>query len=63
MAIFVLSYQKCYVCLIISYSSSSTKLKKRTDQVLPRSEGVAGRVRAWRQGREMAQTVYAHMNK
>jgi hypothetical protein len=50
---------------IIAYVLSLTKLEKRAEQVLPRrgawrevaGEGVGG------QGGEMAQTMYAHMNK
>jgi hypothetical protein len=52
------------LCLIIAYVFSSTKLEKRAEQVLPGSEGL------WRgegggrgQGGEMAQTMYAHVNK
>jgi hypothetical protein len=42
---------------------SSTKLEKRTEQVLPRSEGVGEeRVGVGQEG-DMAQTMYAHMNK
>jgi hypothetical protein len=39
---------------------SSTKLEKRAEQVVPISEGGGERVGA---GGEMAQTMYAHMNK
>jgi hypothetical protein len=43
---------------------SSTKLKKRAEQVLPASEGGERRRGGGRgQGAEMAQTMYAHMNK
>jgi hypothetical protein len=42
------------LCLsIISYVFASTKLEKRAEKVLPRSEGMEG---------EMAQTMYAHRN-
>jgi hypothetical protein len=34
-----LNYQECFVFLIIAYVFSSTKLEKREEQVLPRSEG------------------------
>jgi hypothetical protein len=37
------------------YAFSSTKLEKRAEQVLPGSKGG--------QGGEMAQTMYAHVNK
>jgi hypothetical protein len=41
----------------MAYVFSSTKLEKRAEQVLPGSErGVGGRA-------EMAQTIYACMNK
>jgi hypothetical protein len=43
----------------LSLVFSSRKLEKRTEQILPGSEG--GRVED--RGREMAQTVYIHMNK
>jgi hypothetical protein len=49
--------EKRYVFLIIAYAFSSTKLEKRAEQVLPGSEGSGG------EGGEMAQTMYAHMNK
>jgi hypothetical protein len=56
------SKQKCYIFLIISCVFSSTKLEKRAEQVLSGSEGGAGK--EWgREGGEMAQTMYAHMNK
>jgi hypothetical protein len=53
------------VFLIIAYVFSSTKLEKRAEQVLPGSEGDWGRGRGQESGggREMAQTMYAHMNK
>jgi hypothetical protein len=59
-----LKQQKCYVFLIIVYVFSSTKLDKRAELVLPGSEDV-GREREGSkgQGEEMAQTMYAHMNK
>jgi hypothetical protein len=38
-------------------------LEKRAEQVLPGSEGVRGERRSGGRGREMTQTVYAHMNK
>jgi hypothetical protein len=44
------------ICLIIAYVFSSTKLEKRAEQVLLGSEWGG-------QGREMSQTMYAHMNK
>jgi hypothetical protein len=44
--------------LLINVSTlSSTKLQIRAKQFLLRSEGARGR------GREMTQTLYAHMNK
>jgi hypothetical protein len=39
MAVFISSYQKCYVCHTISYVFSSTKLEKRAEQVVPGSKG------------------------
>jgi hypothetical protein len=39
------------------YVFSSTKLENKIEQVLPGSEGVG------RRSREMAQTMYAYMNK
>jgi hypothetical protein len=42
-----------------SYIFSSTKLEKRAKQLLPRSKGGGGRG----QGVEMAQAMYAHINK
>jgi hypothetical protein len=46
------------------YVFSSTKLEIRAEQVLPGSEGVwAGNGGGGGQGREMAQTMYAHVNK
>jgi hypothetical protein len=38
-------------------------MEKRAEQVLPGSEGVSGRRRERGVGGEMAQTMYAHMNK
>jgi hypothetical protein len=49
------------LCLIISYVFSSTKLAKRTEQVLPGSGGEERGLRG--QGGEVAQTMYTHMNK
>jgi hypothetical protein len=46
-----------------AYVFSSTKLVIRAEQVLPGSEGVGSRERGWGQGGEMAQTMYAHVNK
>jgi hypothetical protein len=37
--------------------------KKREEKVLPESEGMGWRGRGLGQGEEMAQTMYAHMNK
>jgi hypothetical protein len=48
------NYQKCFVFLIIAYVYFSTKLEKRAEQALPGNKEVGG---------EMAQTMYAHMNK
>jgi hypothetical protein len=47
-----------------SYVISSTKLVIRAEQDLPGLEG-AGRGNGWggRQGGEMTQTIYAHVNK
>jgi hypothetical protein len=46
------------------YVLSSTKLENRAEQVLPGSEEGVGREGGDREhGREMAQTMYAHMNK
>jgi hypothetical protein len=46
---------------LLSYIFSSTKLEKRTEQVLPGSE------KGWEEKREewgeVAQTMYVHMNK
>jgi hypothetical protein len=58
-----LNEQKHYVFLIIAYVFSSTKLEKRAEQVLPGSKGIRGRVMGLRVGVEMAQTMYAHVNK
>jgi hypothetical protein len=52
---------KCFVFLIIAYVFSSTKSEKRAEQVLPGSKGGWGEGRG--QGGEMAQTMYAYMNK
>jgi hypothetical protein len=46
---------------MIAYVFSSTKLEKRAKQVLPGSSG-RGEVGCGEQGREMTQTMYAHMN-
>jgi hypothetical protein len=55
---------KCFVFLIIAYVFSSTKLVIRAEQVLPGSEGVwGGEGEGRRQGREMTQMMYAHVNK
>jgi hypothetical protein len=51
------------VFLIIAYVFSSTKLEKRAEQVLPGSEQGGKRRRGCGQGKEMAQTMYAHVNK
>jgi hypothetical protein len=51
------------VFLIIAYVFSSTKLEKRAEQGLPGSEGGGVRGRGQGQEGEMAQTIYAHMNK
>jgi hypothetical protein len=59
-----LNQQKRYVFLTIAYVFSSTKLEKRTEQVLPGSKGGrGGKGRDGGQGEEMAQIMYAHMNK
>jgi hypothetical protein len=51
--------------LIIAYVFSSKKLEIRAEQILPGSKGHWGGekegVRG--QGKEMAQTMYAHVNK
>jgi hypothetical protein len=48
----------------MSYGFSSTKLKKREEQVLPGSEGFVGEGRErWGQGGEIVKTMYTHMNK
>jgi hypothetical protein len=53
-----------YVFLTIAYVHSLTKLEKRAEQVLSGSEGGVGeRERVGGKRGEMAQTVYAHMNK
>jgi hypothetical protein len=59
-------YLKLAKMLCLSYYCyvfSSTKLEKRAKQVLPRSKGVRGQGRGWRQVRKMSQTMYTHMNK
>jgi hypothetical protein len=38
-------------------------LEQREEQVLPESKGSGGEGRGGEQGEEMAQTMYAHMNK
>jgi hypothetical protein len=60
-----LKLAKRYVFLIIAYVFFSTKLEKRPEQVLPGSVGWGGQVESGtgRQGVEMAQTIYVHMNK
>jgi hypothetical protein len=45
------------------YVFSSIKLEKRAKQVLPGSEGGGRRGRGWGEWGEMAQTMYAHLNK
>jgi hypothetical protein len=47
---------------MIAYVFSSTKLEIRAEQVLPGSEG-GGDERGQGMGGEMAQTMYAHVNK
>jgi hypothetical protein len=50
--------------LLFAYVFSSTKLEKRTEQVLSGSEGGWGeRKEVGDKGGEMAQTKYAHVNK
>jgi hypothetical protein len=59
-----LNWQNGYVFLIIAYVYSSTKLEKRTEQVLSGSEGAWGEEGGeGGQGGEMTQIMYAHMNK
>jgi hypothetical protein len=59
-----LNQQKCFVFLIIAYVFYSTKLEIRAEQVLPGSEEGWGCGRgSGKQGEEMAQTMYAHVNK
>jgi hypothetical protein len=41
---------------------ASTKLEKRAEQVLHGSEGLGEREGIGRQGGEMTQAMYAHMN-
>jgi hypothetical protein len=43
--------------------SSSTKLEKRVEQVLPGSKGVGEERAGGEQEGEMVRTMYAHMNK
>jgi hypothetical protein len=50
------------LCLIIAYVFSSTKLEIRAEQVLLGSEGCGGKGVGGGEG-EMAQTMYAHVNK
>jgi hypothetical protein len=52
-----------YVFLIIAYVFSSRKLEKRAEQILPGSEGGGGKTGRGGQGREVAQTMYAHIDK
>jgi hypothetical protein len=48
----------------MDYLYSSMELKKSTEQVLPRREGgERERVGAGSRGKEMIQTIYAHVNK
>jgi hypothetical protein len=59
-----LKLAKTHVFLIIAYVFSSTKLEKKAEQVLPRSEESGEEKGGGRgQGGEMAQTMYTHMNK
>jgi hypothetical protein len=51
------------VFFIIVYTLSSTKLEIRAKQFLLGSEGVGGRGKGWGEGREMTQTLCAHMNE
>jgi hypothetical protein len=50
---------------VFLYVYSSIILETRAEQVLPGSKGVGGRGmgQGGGQGEEMAQTMYAHMNK
>jgi hypothetical protein len=57
-----LNWQKRFVFLIIAYVFSSTKLEKKAEQALPRSEA-GGEGRGGGEGGEMPPTMYAHMNK
>jgi hypothetical protein len=51
-------------CRLIAYAFCSTKLEKREEQILPRCEGSWGGEGGGRgQGREITQTMYAHVNK
>jgi hypothetical protein len=47
----------------LSYIFSSTKLEKRAEEVLPGSEGGRGEREEVGYGADMAQTLYAYMNK
>jgi hypothetical protein len=49
--------------LPIAYTLSSTKLETRVKEFLLRSKELGGREKGWGKGREMTQTLYAHMNK
>jgi hypothetical protein len=49
---------------LLCYVFSSTKLEIRAEQILPGSDGGRGREGGGGgQGREMTQTMYAHVNK
>jgi hypothetical protein len=58
-----LNQQKHFVFLIIAFTFSSTKLEIRAEWILPGSKGVGMRGKGLGVGGEMAQTIYAHMNK
>jgi hypothetical protein len=45
-----LNFLKCFVFLITVYVFSSTKLEKRSEQVIPGSEGSGGRGSGWGAG-------------
>jgi hypothetical protein len=47
---------------LLSLVFSSTKLEKRAEQVLPGSKGGRGKGGSRGKVREVAQTMYAHMN-